>query len=36
VTTGENEDDRSRTDPIVWSMYFKGFVRDLLLYTVRK
>jgi hypothetical protein len=26
VTTGENEDDRSRTDPIGWSMYFKGFV----------
>jgi hypothetical protein len=31
VTTGENEDDRSRTDPIEieWSMYFKGFVTVL-------
>ena len=26
MTTGENEDDRSHTDPIEWSMYFKGFV----------
>ena len=26
MTTGENEDDRSDTDPIEWSMYFKGFV----------
>jgi hypothetical protein len=29
VTTGENEEDRSHTDPIEWSMYFKGFVTVL-------
>ena len=29
MTTGENEDDRSHTDPIEWSMYFKGFVTVL-------
>jgi hypothetical protein len=29
VTTGKNEEDRSRTDPIEWSMYFKGFVTVL-------
>jgi hypothetical protein len=26
----ENEYDRSHTDPIEWSMYFKGFVSELL------
>jgi hypothetical protein len=26
LTTGKNEEDRSSTDPIEWSMYFKGFV----------
>jgi hypothetical protein len=30
LTTGENEDDRSSTDPIEWSMYFKGFLVSLL------
>jgi hypothetical protein len=29
VTTGENENDRRRTDPIEWSMYFLGFVTVL-------
>ena len=29
MTTGENEEDRSSTDPIEWSMYFKGFVTVL-------
>ncbi len=29
MKTGENEDDRSHTDPIEWSMYFKGFVTVL-------
>ena len=29
MTTGKNEEDRSRTDPIEWSMYFKGFVTVL-------
>jgi hypothetical protein len=29
VTTGKNEDDRSCTDPIEWSMHFLGFVTVL-------
>jgi hypothetical protein len=29
VTTGKNEEDRSCTDPIEWSMYFRGFVTVL-------
>ena len=29
VTTGKNEEDRSSTDPIEWSMHFKGFVTVL-------
>jgi hypothetical protein len=29
VTTGANEEDRSRTDPIEWGMHFKGFVTVL-------
>ena len=29
MTTGKNEEDRSRTDPIEWGMHFKGFVTVL-------
>jgi hypothetical protein len=29
VTTGKNEEDRSCTDPIEWSFYFRGFVTVL-------
>jgi hypothetical protein len=29
MTTCKNEDDRSRTDPIEWSMHFFGFVTVL-------